>query len=94
MQPPEKIILSKRENYRMGCIVMAICLFFLALALGFSTLTGAKPDELLLPAAALGFFALVIPLFLWIGVALTVVQERRQILAYGTPGNQEPVVET
>lgn len=81
MQPPDKIILSKRGNYRMGCVVTAICLIFLVLALGLSLLTGAKPDELLLPTATLGFFVLVILLFIWGGVALSVVREGRQIRA-------------
>src|SRR5215470_11035798 len=79
MQMPEKVILKRRGNYRMGCAVMAVCLFFLALALGAAVFTGAKSDDLILPAAALGAIALVIPLFIWVGIAISVMIERRQI---------------
>jgi hypothetical protein len=79
MQTPNPIVLSRREQYRVGCGAGALCLFFLGLALVLGNYYGASPEELLLPAAALGSMGLAVTVFLLGGTALSVVGESRAI---------------
>lgn len=79
MQRPDHFVLNKRANYRVGCGAGAACLFFLGLALVLGYLSGAKPDDLLLPAAALGIMGVTVVVLILGGVALTVLWERADI---------------
>lgn len=79
MEKPDHLVLKKRANYRAGCGAGVACLFFLGLATVLGYLSGGKPDELLLPVAALGIMGGTVTLFLIGGVALTVLWERSDI---------------
>jgi hypothetical protein len=80
MQMPEKLILKQRSSYRMGWVVMFICLFIVALVLVMAVVfTRAKPDDLVLPVVTASAMALFVAAIIWIGVAISVSRERRAI---------------
>ena len=60
MEKPEHLVLKKRANYRTGCGVGVVCLFFLGLVVVVGYFTGAQPDELALPAVVLGIMGAVV----------------------------------
>jgi hypothetical protein len=79
MEKPEHLVLKKRANYRIGCGVGVVCLLFLGLVVVVGYLTGAQPDELALPAVALGSMGAIVVVILFAGVAITVLWERGDI---------------
>src|SRR5690242_8136306 len=79
MEKPEQLLLKKRANYRVGCGVGVVCLFFLGLVIVIGYLTGGKPDELALPVVVLGGMDIIVVVILFAAVAVTVLWERGDI---------------
>lgn len=76
---PEKLVFKKRRGYKLAGWILFLTLGMLALVLGLAAFTGAKPDELILPAVAIGSMDLVVTILVLGGTALQVMFESRRI---------------
>lgn len=77
--PPSKLVLRQRSGYGIALAALILMLFFFSVGFGLALASGAKPEELVLPALALGIMALSFVLLFSMFTFISTAGERRQI---------------